>query len=89
MEVGPRDGERIFRTSRTESRKKAVKDDDEDVPFCVSKPRSWFLVSFHRLMVTRVTVTTTLKVFTSKPLTREPFIPPWQLFRRWQGSITY
>ena len=37
MEVGPGDGERFLRACRTEQRKKAVKDDDEDVPCCVSK----------------------------------------------------
>lgn len=37
MEVGTRDGVRLLRASRTEPRKQAIKDEDEDVPFWVSK----------------------------------------------------
>jgi len=36
MEVGPGNGERIFRTRRAEPREQAVEGDDEDVPLCVS-----------------------------------------------------
>lgn len=35
MEVGPGNGERIFRTRRAEPREQAV-EGDEDVPLCVS-----------------------------------------------------
>ena len=47
MEVGPGNGERIVRAYRSKQRKQTVKDDYEDVPFCVSELCSRPFVSCH------------------------------------------